>query len=306
MSKDPVARHNGRLRPVPDRFRPMPQVAAPSRQLAVAWIGASRPEEFRPLHGWLAEHALLHETTVAALRPDDRCDVVILAQARRGEFTPSIVATLRESAPLATIVHLVGPWGEGEVRSGRPLDGVVRLYSHEALPRVAAELARLAHGRPGGWSLPATARDEERSLVLLSDVARSQQRAVRCGTLAVVSDDWSAGDALAHAARTLGWPTVSLRTSAAPRIDGLAAVVWDVPPGEAFALTSCRELRALVDPAPLLALVGFPRHDFAQDLRTAGAAAILPKPCNLADLAWQLDEWASRQAGTTPREVAVA
>ena len=63
--------------------------------------------------------------------------------------------------PLARIVGLLGSWCEGEVRSGRPWPGAMRIYWHQWPGRWHAELDRLRGACPI-WGLPLTAGDEDR------------------------------------------------------------------------------------------------------------------------------------------------
>ena len=88
-------------------------------------------------------------------------DVIVIAQARPGEFSHDNVQRLRQIAPLARIVALLGSWCEGESRSGKPWPGVVRTYWHQWPARAERELRRLAAGECSAWALPPTATDEE-------------------------------------------------------------------------------------------------------------------------------------------------
>jgi hypothetical protein len=95
-------------------------------------------------------------------------DVIVVAQARPGEFSHQAVDRLRRLAPLARIVGLMGSWCEGEMRSGSPWPASARVYWHQWPARCGGELGHLARGVPSSWSLPITATEEER---LLADAA---------------------------------------------------------------------------------------------------------------------------------------
>ena len=67
------------------------------------------------------------EAAAAVLAEDDAAvDVIVVAQARPGEFSHAQIERLRQAAPLARIVGLLGSWCEGEMRSGRPWPAAVR------------------------------------------------------------------------------------------------------------------------------------------------------------------------------------
>src|SRR5690606_19180040 len=54
-----------------------------------------------------------------------------LAQPLPGIYKQAQIETLRQLAPLAQIVVVAGTWCEGELRTGKPQSGVLRLYWHE-------------------------------------------------------------------------------------------------------------------------------------------------------------------------------
>src|SRR5258708_6632850 len=81
-------------------------------------------------------------------------DLIVLAQNRSGEFKPGDLERLRRHAALAPVVVLLGPWNEGEMRSGEPLAGVVRVYWHQWQPRFAAQVAMFQRGLCPARGLP--------------------------------------------------------------------------------------------------------------------------------------------------------
>lgn len=58
-------------------------------------------------------------------------DSILLAQPLPGFYKQAQIETLRRLAPLAQIVVVAGTWCEGELRTGKPLSGVLRLHWHE-------------------------------------------------------------------------------------------------------------------------------------------------------------------------------
>ena len=70
-------------------------------------------------------------------------DVIVVAQAYPGQFSGEALDRLARLAPLARVVVLLGSWCEGEVRSGRPWPGAIRVYWHQWPARCAQELGRL-------------------------------------------------------------------------------------------------------------------------------------------------------------------
>lgn len=100
-------------------------------------------------------------------------DVVVLVQPYPGCFLREEVEDFRQRFPLVRFVCLFGAWCEGESRSGRPLNGAVRLPWHQWPFQKGWQLAALADGQPGSWALPPTATQDEH---LLARSSRSQHR----------------------------------------------------------------------------------------------------------------------------------
>ncbi len=143
-------------------------------------IGDVHREEFRDAH-----EAIRAESTLATAAGVDQAaavlasgefvpEVIVIAQARPGEFSADQVDRLRRLAPLARVLGLLGSWCEGEARSGHPWPGVTRVYWHDWLPHWQQEVQRAAPGECPAWGLPVTATAAERLLHALD--ARGEQR----------------------------------------------------------------------------------------------------------------------------------
>ena len=140
------------------------------REVSILLVGNTDRAEFRQARivlERLARLTLADNVDTAVARASDMdppADLVVLAQAFPGEFSCEAVDRLRERVPLARIVGLLGSWCEGEVRTGQPWPGAIRVYAHQWLGRAEEELERLTSGSGSTWSLPATASEEERFL----------------------------------------------------------------------------------------------------------------------------------------------
>ena len=76
-------------------------------------------------------------------------------------------------------------------------------------------------------------------------------------------------------------------------MEGAAAAIFD---GSDLAEDECDELKRLaaaLKPAPVIALLAFPRAEHHWRALSAGAAAVLSKPLAVEDLLWQIDAVAS-------------
>jgi CheY-like chemotaxis protein len=250
--------------------------------------------------------------------PETPFDLIVAAQAYPGQFAHADLFALQRAAPLARIVALLGSWCEGETRTGKPWPGAVRTYWHQWPARARRQLARLAGGQGSAWSLPATATEEER---LLADAGsslpagpkgdspifaasyrknRDSSLAGR-GLVAIFSPGAARADWLAAACRRGGYATAWLRSPQQADLRGAVAVICDGSDcrGEEEALL--RRLAERFAPAPLLALLDFPRIEDCRRARAAGAAAVLSKPLDFDDLLWQLAEVTREQAKLPPQ-----
>ncbi len=210
-------------------------------------------------------------------------DLMVVVQSFPGEVPGHALDRLRRRAPLARIVGLLGSWCEGEMRSGEPWPAAVRVYWHQWADRCAVEFRRMQAGRPAAWSLPATATEEERLLVESRDPLPAG-----AGLVAVCSRSVDMVEWLCEACRRQGYATVQLGAHHAPRIEGAAAALFDLADAQPADWAELEAFAAQLRPAPVLALMHFPR---TQDLRRAarhGAAGVLSKPIQIEDLLWRL------------------
>ncbi|HVX10714.1 MAG TPA: hypothetical protein VHC22_06000 [Pirellulales bacterium] len=206
-------------------------------------------------------------------------DLIIIAQARPGQYSAASVEVLRRCAPLAPLVALLGSWCDGETRSAAPWPGVTRVPWHQGQSRLVQEVRRLAAGELTVFSQPLTASAEER--LLHSTLHRHDAIA---GSLAVLSAHREQADWLAAACLSAGMSTVIFRTIPQNAVEGVQVVVWDAGlPGPDLPAI-CRQMIGRFAGAAVLALLDFPRCDDVRDLRRAGAVAVLAKPLSVSDL----------------------
>jgi hypothetical protein len=258
--------------------------------LSILLIGDADRREFRQArdclaalgHVWRAASA----ASAAAFLADAQAaaDVIVVAQAHPGEFSHADIDRLRQLAPLARIVALLGSWCEGELRTGKPWPANVRICWHQWPARAEQKLQRLVAGRASAWTLPVTATEEER---LLAD-AEEPLPAGR-GLIAVSSRVFALADWLMAACGRSGYGTVWLRPPHRTDVERATAVIFDGSECRGEELDELRRVAAELAPAPLLALMDFPRSEDCDRARAAGAAAVLAKPLCLADLFWQLE-----------------
>ncbi len=214
-------------------------------------------------------------------------DLIVVAQSYPGEITAPAIDRLRALAPLARVVGLLGAWCEGEVRTGRPWPGVIRVYWHQWIDRCERELARLADGLGSTWALPATAGEEEHLLTLAAC-----DRPPREGLIVVHAAQFDMADWLTDACKSRGYSTRWVRpgvsaghaSSSVPR-----AAIFNHQEGPGGDFETLARFCAELAPTPVVVLMDFPRpRDHAQAL-AAGAQAVVSKPLLIEDLFWRID-----------------
>ena len=187
---------------------------------------------------------------------------VVLAQSRPGQITMGEVERWHAVAPLARLVALLGPWCEGEGRTGQPWPGVVRVpwRSWQArLPRAVGlgSVGLAAETTRSGWQ-PRTATEWERIVGSVQDAKSLRFRGrvqIHTGSLATfrgwegilepmgLKSTWisSGEDAAAGAEIAIfdGWQSVSRSDRAGEGSAGRSRVlVLDWPRPEDASLAS--------------------------------------------------------------------
>jgi hypothetical protein len=291
--------------------------------VTVLFVGDSERTEFASTFQWLRDHSQMTSVPDFASALEQlaaqACDpeLIVLAQAWPGQFSPKQIERLRRLAPLARISELLGSWCEGETRTGRPPGGTLRNYWHQWVPRMAPEFRRAARGERPVWSLPTTASDDER-LLAVSDAFAAGRLCVpataanlpppatmaampaapgetpmtagaRGGLIAILLRNAAMARTLCDACPARGFAGVWLPEGRGPYLAGARAAVWDAPPDSENWAEQLANVGRDLKGTPIVALASFPRIDDVDRLRAAGVAAVVSKPFWWDDLFWQLE-----------------
>ena len=253
-------------------------------------MGNTDRSEFRQARAALDERARVTavpdvESAVAALAAGQVVpEVIVVVQAFPAQFSHQAIDRLRLLAPLSRVLGLLGSWCEGEMRTGKPWPGAIRVYWHQWLPRCDQELRRMHGGRCSAWGLPLTATEEERLMF-----APQRPPAKRQGLIAIHSRPLEMENWLSAACRSRGLSTVWLRPPRPARVEGATAAIFDGSDIRGEELDELKHLAATLGSAPIIALLDFPRIEDYHRALSAGAAAVISKPLHLDDLFWELD-----------------
>ena len=211
-------------------------------------------------------------------------DVIMVAQSRPGQFSPQQVERLHAASPLSRLVALAGSWCEGELRSGRPCAGVIRVVWHQWQPRLIPFLHPGSAPVPNLWKLPRTASLDEQ---LASTVGPLWPR--REGLIAIHADARETFQTLSEACHEGGYATVWYPQKQVVAASGVVAALADGISCDASGLRFLRHVVQLHRPAPVIAVLDFLRRQDYELAQAEGVGAVLAKPFLVHDLLWHLD-----------------
>jgi len=202
---------------------------------------------------------------------------ILLVQSRPGQLLFSSIERLHAQFPLARLIALTGPWCEGELRSGRPVPGIVRVpwRNWQVALKQQLEIACCATA-----PLPRTATPTDYIESSTSAIRRSQPRD---GVAVICTHTLANYGYLADAVRRLGL-TAMRHDRAQPIPCPAKAIIFDGwESASAFAMTNERANGNSL-PARVL-ILHFPRPEDHVLARQAGIAAVLGFPLLLPELA---------------------
>lgn len=249
-------------------------------------VGDASSAEFRPVEDFLRREteltlaadmtAACEATEQAGLVPD----AVVLVQDRPGVFSRASLDRLRQAAPLARYLGLLGSWCEGEERTGQPWAGMIRTYWHQWLARWIDEFRQGARGDLRWWGLPDTVSGDERTMQMAE-----QAWPQASGLVAVYGRQADTVDYLVEACVARGYSAIWLDPRRPSRMVRPDVVIWD---GAVEQLSELADVVEQFPAAAVIALLDFPRFDDVEQVVALGAAAVVCQPLRLEELFFEL------------------
>jgi len=204
-------------------------------------------------------------------------ELIFLAQPLPGYYLQTDIDRLQQLVPLTRLVIVAGTWCEGELRTGTPPTGAIRLYWYELSSWWLAALRQLDASLYPLWSLPLDHAQAGRC----STETHKQAPTKLETTILIAAADFAVYETLAAALRSHGITCYHEKAAALP--DTPTAGIWDggqLSESELQRLTSfCRQVSG-----PVVALLDFPRIEHIQQAESAGAAAVMAKPYIVEEL----------------------
>ncbi|MEN0111900.1 MAG: hypothetical protein AAF805_14365 [Planctomycetota bacterium] len=250
---------------------PAPQPTAPGCPL-VRWIGPTRGAGVETVFASLVASGRVRIGD--PLESSAQADLTVVS-CPAPQADPASIERLAADVG-CPMVQLLGVWCEGEGRTGQPPTGVERVFWH-AWPEWWAAWSDGAAG-PQKSATPATAS----ALVHLVTPRR---------------DD---ADAIGGVLRSAGYATAWTRDERdAARVRNAAAVVWCGTQLDGSEADRLAEVRRVSRPAPVMALLDFPRPETVAAARAIGADRVLGRPCDADTLAACVHAAIARRARRT-------
>jgi hypothetical protein len=198
-------------------------------------------------------------------------EFMLIAQPLPGGVSQEQVELLRQTAPLAQIVIVAGSWCEGELRTGHPPEGVLRMYWHEFAnwwpTHIESKWSAFLDG-------PLAARSSH------VNIANEHS-----GTAAIYTPSLASFEALASTLALAGLDARWIRkTDAMP--DDAAIGIWDGGQLNAEELVDLQAFGSGIRTrgGKLVALLDYPRKQHIEFLQQLGCQAILGKPYVIEEL----------------------
>ena len=216
----------------------------------------------------------------------DSYQAVLLAQARPDQYTHEDIEILQEKFPTIPVVALVGSWCEGELRSGNPAPGSLRIYWHQWQGRYDTFAHEFNQSHISNWHMPRTAIEEDRIQAVTSNFGYdSSNRKYDVGISAHTRDGYEmVAETLCEFGFSVCWLEGPHQTP--EKVD---AVCINSNSLTGNLKTTILQTRRKLNDTPIVVLMNFPRKAEVDAARELGVDEIVSKPYQLADLKFAIE-----------------
>lgn len=212
---------------------------------------------------------------------DDSFDLVVIAQARRGQHSASEVQELQTLCSTTPIVALLGSWCEGETRSGTPWPGVPRVYWHQWEGRYQKFVSQLGQFEITDLHAARTSTAADR--VINSDAVDYPNK-VSCVAISAWTNQQHSmvADAINH----FGWSSVWVERSVwnAQTSSAVDAIVIEADGWSDDLANRVKWIQREVSGTPMVLIANYPRKGELESCKSMGISEVVSKPFELDDL----------------------
>lgn len=212
-------------------------------------------------------------------------DLIIIAQSLPDQIPLHSVEQLQNNFPTTPIVAVLGSWCEGELRTGNPWPGVLRIYWHQWQGRYDTFIEELESGQITGWHTPRTSTTTDRVM----QVRRPHFLGSRNGRrdlIGISAQSSTQFEMLRDAIEHFGYRARSIEQTAwdAATIARCKLICVDA---ESLTQNLVRRIEWLQNEFPesaLTVIASFPRANEVERLVQMGVAEVVSKPFEMMDL----------------------
>ena len=205
-------------------------------------------------------------------------DLVVIAQARRGQHSETEVEELRTRFSTTPVVALLGSWCEGETRSGTPWPGVPRVYWHQWEGRYQKFVSQLEHHKITDWHAARTS-------TIADQVVKSQTIDVPNPIQCIAISAWTNRQhaMVADAVNHFGWTSCWIERAAwnAETSSAIDAIVIEADSWSAELASRVKWVRRQVGDCPIVLITNYPRQNNLEEIKAAGISEVVSKPFEL-------------------------
>lgn len=227
-------------------------------------------------------------------------DLIVIAQSHRDQIEIADIDRIHQMFEGTPIVALLGSWCEGEVRSGHPWPGVVRVYWHQWAGRFEAFLKQFKSG-DSGWESPRTATVGDRILAAsggghpeISSIAAESLGGETIGISAWTSSQHEMlADAISHFGWTSHW--IERETMDGQMASDLSVICVEADSWSPELNHRLQWIKKEVSSVPMVLVLNYPREGELDEIRSAGVSEVVSKPFELTDLKSAIVRASNRQ-----------
>ena len=222
---------------------------------------------------------------------DEDYQLVVVACSRRSQFAEARIEKLINRFVNIPVATLSGSWCEGEMRSGNPVPGLIRVYWHQWQGRLDCFFAQLAELGVSSWNLPKIATPADRILFDRKTTNGSwnhQQRlpapigvsAMTEEKFLMVADGLGVSDSQVHQ-QAIWLETVDANDVATTE---LSVICIECNSITEFLKQRVGAIRIQHPDTSLILIMNFPRQHDIVAARKLGINEVVSKPFNVAEL----------------------
>ena len=252
--------------------------------------------DFKPFLAGVDRVTLTPVNRISSIAADQQFDLIVLAQSQPDQIAQTTVEQLQTRYPLTPIVAVLGSWCEGELRTGKPWPGVLRIYWHQWQGRFDTFMSQMDSAGISTWHAPRTSTTADRFLRLEQPhpVLKSHIRCVGVSTW-TISQFEMLRDAIEHFGWTSCWIERALETATTSTPESSQAYEAILIEAESLSTELNQRIQWLQSQFPtakLVVVANFPRENLVQRMNSIGVSAVVSKPFELQDLRSALERCA--------------